>query len=79
VFAIDAEKGTLTPAEYVATRGKTPRNFGIDPTGSFLFAANQDSGNIVVFRINPDSGRLTPTGQVVEVPSPVCVKFVVRE
>jgi 6-phosphogluconolactonase len=79
VFAIDAEKGTLTPVEYVATRGKTPRNFGIDPTGSFLFAANQDSDNIVVFRINPDSGRLTPTGQVVEVPSPVCVKFVVRE
>jgi 6-phosphogluconolactonase len=79
VFATDAEKGTLTPVEYVATRGKTPRNFGIDPTGSFLVVANQDSDNLVVFRINPDSGRLTPTGQVVEVPSPVCVKFVALE
>jgi len=79
VFAIDAEKGTLTPIEYVATQGKTPRNFGIDPTGSFLLVANQDSDNLVVFRIHPDSGRLTPAGHVVEAPSPVRVKFVAVE
>ncbi len=79
VFAIEAGKGTLTPVEYVPTQGKTPRNFGIDPTGSYLIAANQDSDNIVVFRINPKTGRLTPTGQVLEVPSPVCVKFVAIE
>ncbi len=79
VFAIDSGKGTLTPVAYVPTQGKTPRNFGIDPTGSYLFAANQDSDNIVVFRINPKTGRLTPTGQVLEVPSPVCVKFIAIE
>ncbi|MBI1939875.1 MAG: lactonase family protein [Acidobacteria bacterium] len=76
VFSIDAEKGTLTPLEQVPTQGKTPRNFGIDPTGSYLFAANQNSGNIVVFRIDAKTGRLTPTGQVLEVPTPVCVRFV---
>ncbi len=79
VFAIDTEKGTLTPVEHVPTQGKTPRNFGIDPTGSYLFAANQNSDNIVVFRIDPKTGRLTPTGQVLEVSSPVCVKFVAIE
>ena len=57
------------------TQGKIPRSFEIDPTGKFLFAANQKSDNIVVFRIDPKTGRLTPTGQVLDVGSPVCVKF----
>ncbi|MGH9628428.1 MAG: lactonase family protein [Bryobacteraceae bacterium] len=76
VFAVDAGKGTLTPVEQVSTKGKTPRNFGIDPTGSFLIAANQNTDNLVVFRIDPATGRLTPTGQEVKVDAPVCVKFV---
>ena len=42
VFAIDGTKGTLTAVEHASTRGKTPRNFGIDPTGAYLLAANQD-------------------------------------
>jgi 6-phosphogluconolactonase len=76
VFAIDPSKGTLTPVEYTPTQGKIPRSFEIDPTGTFLLAANQKSDNIVVFRIDAKTGRLTPTGQVLEVGSPVCVKFV---
>lgn len=76
VFAIDPTKGTLSPVEYASTRGKTPRSFEIDPTGKLLFAANEKSNNIVVFRINGKTGRLTPTGQVLDVDEPVCVKFV---
>jgi len=75
VFTIDAEKGTLTPVEYTSTQGKTPRSFEIDPTGRLLFAANQKSNNIVVFEIDQTTGRLTPTGQTLDVASPVCVKF----
>jgi 6-phosphogluconolactonase len=75
VFAIDSAKGTLTPVEYASTQGKTPRNFAIDPSGTVLFAENQQSNNIVVFRIDPQAGKLTPTGKVVDVPSPVDVKF----
>jgi 6-phosphogluconolactonase len=76
VFAVDPGKGTLTAVEYVPTQGKTPRSFEIDPTGSYLFAANMNSDSVVVFRIDAKTGRLTPTDQVLEVPSPVCVKFV---
>ena len=75
-FGIDAAKGTLTLLGRFPTQGKTPRNFAIDPTGSYLLAANQDSGNVVVFRIKPTTGELSPTGQVVQVPAPVCVTFV---
>jgi len=75
VFAIDPSKGTLTPVEDTPTQGKIPRSFEIDPTGRFLLAANQKSDNIVVFRIDPKTGHLTATSQVLEVGSPVCVKF----
>jgi 6-phosphogluconolactonase len=75
VFAIDP-KGSLKLVESVPTVGKTPRNFAIDPTGQYLLAAGQDSNNVVVFRIDSKTGRLTATGQVIEVPSPVCLVFV---
>jgi 6-phosphogluconolactonase len=76
VFSIDSAKGTLTRVEFIPTKGKTPRNFAIDPTGSWLLVANQASDNIVVFRIDSKTGHLTPSGQVLSVSSPVCVKFV---
>jgi 6-phosphogluconolactonase len=75
VFAIGAD-GSLKLVEHVPTQGKTPRNFAIDPTGSYLLAANQDSNNVVVFRRDQTTGRLTPAGQQVEVGAPVCVVFV---
>ncbi len=74
-FLIDRVKGTLKVIGEFPTMGKTPRNFAIDPTGRFLLAANQESGNIVVFRIDAGTGRLTPTGESVEVPAPVCIAF----
>jgi 6-phosphogluconolactonase len=76
VFAIDSHTGRLTHVETDPTGGKTPRSFAIDPTGSWLLAANQDSGEIVVFRIDHKTGHLTPTGEVLQVPSPACLKFV---
>ena len=75
IFAIDARNGTLTFVAHVLTGGKEPRNFAIDPSGQYLLAENQLSNNIVVFKIDPATGGLTPTGQVVEVPSPVDLAF----
>ena len=76
IFTVDEKTGKLKAAGHQSTKGKTPRNFGIDPTGKFLLAANQDSGTVVVFRIDPKSSALKETGHSVEVPKPVCVKFV---
>ncbi|MFI5056716.1 MAG: lactonase family protein [Candidatus Acidiferrales bacterium] len=79
VFAIDPAKGTLLLVGQYSTKGKTPRHFAIDPTGTFLLAGNEESNNIVVFKIDPATGALTPTGQTMEVPSPVCITFVPAE
>jgi 6-phosphogluconolactonase len=76
VFAIDPVKGTLAAVEHVSTQGRTPRNFSLDPTGAYLFAANENSSTVVLFRVDDKTGRLTPAGQVLEVPSPSCVIFV---
>jgi len=76
VFAIHPAKGTLSQIGYVSTQGQRPRGFVIDPTGSFLLAANQDSGTLVVFRIDASTGTLSPAGQTAEVPAPVSLAFV---
>jgi 6-phosphogluconolactonase len=75
VFAIDPKTHKLTLVEHQSTRGKTPRHFAIDPTGKWLLAENQDSDSIVVFKIDSATGRLSPTGQSIEVGSPVCIVF----
>jgi 6-phosphogluconolactonase len=75
MFRISSATGKLTHLGNEPSGGKTPRNFAIDPSGRFLFVANQDSNNVVVFRMNPTTGALTPTGHKIEVPKPVCIKF----
>ena len=56
-------------------RGRKPRFFGLDPAGSRLYAANENSHTIVEFDIDQGSGKLTPTGQVIETGSPTCIVF----
>lgn len=75
IFSIDEKSGELIYIGHQSTKGKTPRNFAIDPTGNFLLVANQDSNNIITFKINKETGKLTYTGQTIEVPMPVCLKF----
>jgi 6-phosphogluconolactonase len=75
VFSIGAD-GLPTHVESVPVDGKTPRNFAIDPTGSWLVVGDQESDKVVVFRIHRKTGRLTPTGQVLTISSPACVTFV---
>jgi 6-phosphogluconolactonase len=75
IFSTNEWTGTLFPNGHVSTGGAWPRNFAIDPDGAFLLAANQNSGTIVSFRLEPGSGQLIPTRQVTPVPSPVCIKM----
>jgi 6-phosphogluconolactonase len=74
-FKVDGAKGTLTPIGIFPTGGKIPRHFTIDPTGKFLIAANADSNNLVTFKIDENTGALTPTGKEVSVPAPQCIAF----
>lgn len=74
VFSINAD-GTLKLIEITPCGGKHPRNFELSPDGNWLVCANQDTNNLVSFKVDPATGRLTATGYTVTVPKPVCVLF----
>lgn len=75
IFSIDPKSGELKAVGHQAMGIKTPRNFAIEPTGQYMLVANQSGGNVIVFRIDPATGQLTPTDSSVQVASPVCVRF----
>jgi 6-phosphogluconolactonase len=75
VYAV-ADDGALKLVEIASTRGKTPRNFTIDPTGRWLLAGNQESSTIAVFGIDQTTGALTPVGEPVPTPTPVSILFI---
>ncbi|ULO07211.1 lactonase family protein [Paenibacillus sp. 19GGS1-52] len=74
LFHIHASTGLLEVADWQKSGGRTPRNFAI--IGGVLLAANQNSGNITSFTIDADTGRLIPTGNILEIASPVCITAV---
>ena len=61
VFRI-GEDGLLSFQSEVGSGGRIPRDFNLTPDGKFLLAANQDSDNVYVYRID-DGGDLHPIGQ----------------
>lgn len=79
IFSVAPETHTLTALGHQSAGIKTPRNFAIDPTGRYMLVANQSGGNVIVFRIDPSTGQLTPTDISVPVPNPVCVRFMAIE
>ena len=76
IFNINQQNGKVAVVGYQATLGKTPRNFNFDPTGNYLLVANQESDNIVIFKIDKKTGLLTDTGKQILVPNPVCIKWI---
>ena len=78
-YKVDGAKGTLTPIGIFPSGGKIPRHFTIDPTGKFLITANADSNNLVTFKIDENTGALTPTGKEVSALSPQCIAFAGEE
>jgi 6-phosphogluconolactonase len=75
IYSVHPTSGELALIGHQQVKGRTPRSFVIDPSGNFLLVANQDSDNIITYRIDKDTGRLIDTGFETTVPTPVCLKF----
>ena len=66
VFAYQTGPGTLHATQTLSTLPKafagknTAAEIVVDRRGRFLYVSNRGDDSIVVFRINPDNGRLTP-------------------
>jgi 6-phosphogluconolactonase len=76
IFSVDTKSGMLSWAGHQSTLGKTPRNFNFDPSGNFLLVANQGSDEIVIFKRDKQTGLLTDSGKRINVPNPVCLKWI---
>jgi 6-phosphogluconolactonase len=68
----------LTLVGHTSTQGMTPRNFGLDVEGKFLYAANQNSNTVVPFAIDAATGALTPTASSVAETTPQYVGVIVK-
>ncbi len=73
IFAIDAASGELTLVGHELTRGRTPRNFGLDPEGRVLIVGNQESNDLALFRVASGGGALTYLRSVGVPPGPFFV------
>ena len=70
VFAV-ADGGATLKLLANTPVGKNPRHIGLDPTGSFLFSSNQDSGTVTSYRVDKATGLLTAAGTPLATPKPV--------
>lgn len=74
VLALDA---TYEKAELVTTvdcGGRWPRDLALDPTGRLLYAANEHSGDVTWFVVDPATGIPVRAGSI-EAPAASCVVF----
>ena len=72
-FAIDPSGRLHSPA-WVPARGEHPRYFRLDPSNNWLIVLNQDSDNVVVYRLT--DGRPVDIACEAAAPTPVCLLLV---
>lgn len=70
-FAFDSDRGVLRQVQSVSTLAddyggeKSGAEIAVHPSGKFLYCSNRgNANNIAAFRIDPNSGKLTPVGHV---------------
>lgn len=72
-YAVEDGGAALRLLDTVPVGGDFPRHTAFSPDGSLLFAANQKSGTVTVFRVDGESGALESAGSPFAAPAAVCV------
>lgn len=67
------DDGRLTLIGMEPSLGKGPQNVSITPCGELLLCANMPENNVVVFRIDPQTGGLKSVGEPISIPKPTCI------
>lgn len=74
IFSIK-DDGTLELPDHEPVLGDHPRNFMVDPKGEFLLVANQNTDNVVGFKIDKATGKLDSSEIRLQIPAVVCLKY----
>ncbi|WP_092178637.1 lactonase family protein [Cyclobacterium xiamenense] len=65
----------LTHLQTVSSEGMAPRNFNLTPDGVYLLVGNQNSNSLLSFKRDAATGKITPTGEVLDIHKPVYINF----
>ena len=74
IYKVNAENGSLKLVGFEPVLGRNPRNFSLSSRDKFLLVANQDTNNIVSFKRDEITGKLTFVSEIFA-PKPVCILF----
>ncbi|MER5203384.1 lactonase family protein [Streptomyces sp. NPDC002825] len=74
VLALDTDGAEARLVATVPCGGTWPRDLTLDPSGSRLYAANERSGDVTWFTLDPDTGIPSRAGAI-EAPAASCVIF----
>lgn len=74
VYSI-AEDGSLTLLQNAPAGVQIPRGVGLDPSGQWLVVGGQKDNKLTTLKIDPATGKLTPSGHTVEAFTPICIIF----
>lgn len=69
------DDGRLTLLSIEPSLGKGPQNLLITPDGHWLLCANMPGNNVVVFKLDAQTGALKAVGESVAMPMPSCIRW----
>ncbi len=75
VLEIVSETGALVERSTVDVLGRNPRHFAVHPDGGLVLVANQDSDDVVSFRLEDRGRTVSWTGHRLAVDTPTCVAY----
>lgn len=70
------DDGSIELFDEVWERANYGRSFAFDPSGRFMFVANQRSDSITSWRVNPDTGNLDFTWNFTPIGTPSAFAFI---
>ena len=73
IYVIDIASWRIL--QQIDSGGDHPRDINLSPQGDYLFAANRNSGNLVVFHIDRITGMLEKRAQTDTIPEGVSIVF----
>lgn len=69
------ENGTVSRIQVTEQVPNWPRDFNLDPSGKFMLVAGERSNEIRLYKIDPESGLITESPGVLELPAPANILF----